>query len=86
MTKTPAKAVLFAAGALFLSGCASYRLPAVTAQEVNYRRTDPLGGTQITAKNVKSDEEKVSADEATWLTNYPWFSVSVTLKGYERKK
>lgn len=79
------KIILFLA-ALLLSGCASYRLPDVTAQEVNYRRTDPFGGTQITAKNVRSGANSITADEAMWVTTYPSFSISVTLRGYERKK
>lgn len=71
--------------ALLLGGCASYKLPAVTAAEISYHRTDPVGGTQITATNVRVDGDAVKADDATWVTTYPAFSVSVHVKGYERK-
>ncbi len=79
------KNLLIILAALALSGCASYRLPAVTAESIDYHRTDPIGGTKITAKGVKVTDGKVKAEEATWVTQYPQFSVTVTIKGYERK-
>lgn len=69
---------------LLLSGCASYQLPAINAKEFSYHRTDPAGGTTITAKNVQVDDTKVKAEEATWTTTYPTFSLHVEVKGYER--
>lgn len=70
--------------AVLLSGCASYKLPAINAESFSYHRTDPAGGTTITAKNVKVDTSKVKAEEATWTTTYPTFSLHVEVKGYER--
>ena len=78
------KTLLIIAIAVLLSGCASYQLPAINAAEFSYHRTDPAGGTTITAKNVKVDADKVKADEAQWTTTYPTFSLHVEVKGYER--
>lgn len=78
------KTILSILCAVLLSGCASYKLPAINAAEFSYHRTDPAGGTTITAKNVKVDAEKVKAEEATWTTTYPSFSLHVEVKGYER--
>lgn len=84
MKKMLTAIVLILAAAL-LSGCVSYKLPAITAQEFNYRRTDPVGGTQIKAVNVRVDGEAVKADAASWNTTYPAVSLTVEVKGYERK-
>lgn len=70
--------------ALAFSGCASYRVPPITAQELTYDRKDPAGGTVITAKNVRVEDGKVKADEVNWVTTYPAFSIRVQAKGYER--
>lgn len=78
------KTLLIIAIALLLSGCTSYNLPAINAASFSYHRTDPAGGTTITAKNVKVDADKVKADEAQWTTTYPTFSLHVEVKGYER--
>lgn len=77
--------LLIASVLIGLTGCASYKLPAITATEINYHRTDPAGGTQVTAKDVKITDGKVKAAEATWTTTYPMWSISVQVKGYERK-
>lgn len=76
--------ILLVCAVLLLSGCASYKLPAINAAEFSYHRTDPAGGTTITAKNVKVDTSKVKAEEAAWTTTYPTFSLHVEVKGYER--
>lgn len=78
------KIIAIALGSLLLSGCASYRVPPITAAEVIYNRKDPAGGTVIEAKNVRVEDDKVKADEVTWTTTYPAFSIHVSAKGYER--
>lgn len=75
-------ALVFAA--MLLAGCASYKLPAVNAGQISYRRTDPLGGTQVEATNVRVEDGKVKAETASWVTTYPSFSVSVQVRDYER--
>jgi len=81
------KTILLVIVALALSGCAtSYNLPAITAKEFEYNRTDPAGGTQVKAKNVRVEDDRVKADEASWNTTYPAFSLRVSVKGYERIK
>lgn len=77
--------LIIATAIIGLTGCASFKLPAITAEELSYHRTDPIGGTQITAKKVKVTEGKVKAEEATWTTQYPSWTISVQVKGYERK-
>jgi PBP1b-binding outer membrane lipoprotein LpoB len=76
-----------ALAAILLSGCASITLPEVTAGKIEYHRTDPLGGTHITAIGVQVDREKgvVTAETVTWNTTYPAFSVQATITDYERK-
>lgn len=81
----PITIILAAILLLTSSGCVSYKLPAITAQEFHYRRTDPVGGTQIKAVNVRVDGEAVKADAASWNTTYPAVSLTVEVKGYERK-
>lgn len=73
--------------ALLLGGCSAMpqNLPAVVADEIAYQRNDPLGGSVITAKNVNVDGEHVRAEEASWKTTYPAFSISLHVKGYKRK-
>lgn len=70
-----------------LTGCTHFNLPEVTAENAEYHRTDPFGGTHITATGVRVDKDAgtIKADSATWTTTYPAFSVRATIKGYERK-
>jgi len=70
-----------------LSGCTSFTLPEVTAGKVEYHRTDPLGGSHVTAIGVRVDREAgvVRAESVTWNTTYPAFSVQATITDYERK-
>lgn len=73
--------------AVGLTGCAnSYKLPEVSGKLVDYKRTDPFGGTAIIAKGVEVTPDVVRAEEATWTTTYPQFSVSLRVVGYERKR
>lgn len=81
------KAMILLIAALALSGCASrYTLPNVSGDAVTYSRTDPLGGTQIEATNVKVTNEAVTADTASFNTTYPAFTVKLTVKGYRRER
>jgi hypothetical protein len=69
------------------SGCVSrYRLPAIASDELFYRRTDPLGGTTVTAQGVQVTEFEVTAESVEWVTAYPSFNVSLTVKGYRRER
>ena len=81
------KILLLLIAALSLTGCASkYTLPNIQGESVTYSRTDPLGGTQIEATNVKVTDTEVTADTASWNTTYPSFSVKLTVKGYKRER
>lgn len=79
------KTLLVLACLVTLSGCASYRLPAITAESMTYKRSEPFGGTEVKASGVKVTDSKVTANTASWVTIYPSFSVSVSVEGYERK-
>lgn len=79
-------AVLLCIAAL-LTGCASnFRLPPVAGKVLHYERKDSFGGTVIDAKGIAVTAEKVTADEVTWTTTYPQFSVSLHVVGYERQR
>lgn len=70
-----------------LTGCVStFRLPEITAVNVEYTRSDPLGGTTVTAKNVAVNDKTVTADEAVWDTKYPAVTIRLKVTGYERKR
>lgn len=70
-----------------LSGCATYqKLPEITAESFDYRRTDPFGGTQIHADKVQNLPDKVIAENVTWSTTYPQFTVAISVKNYTRLK
>lgn len=80
--------IITIAAALLVSGCsiAPTKLPEVSGELVEYRRTDPLGGTTITAKGVDVTEHEVRADEVTWDTRYPTWNVYLSVKGYKRQR
>jgi len=73
--------------ALSLQGCTNFTLPEVSAERAEYHRTDPFGGTSITATGVKVDRAAgtIKTESATWTTTYPSFSIRATINGYERK-
>lgn len=72
---------------LLLTGCtSSFKLPEVSGKVVDYKRTDPFGGTTVVAKGVQVTEDKVKADEVTWTTIYPQVSITLRVEGYERKR
>jgi hypothetical protein len=75
----------FGSLAVLNTGCASYKLPPISADEINYSRKDPAGGTTITAKGVRVEGETLKADEATWVTTYPMVSVNVSVKNFRQK-
>lgn len=79
-------AVLLAITAFCLSGCSTFKLPEVQGQQVTYRRTDPIGGVTIEAKNVKVTEKYVTAEHASWSVTYPQFTMQLTVDGYKRKR
>lgn len=70
---------------LFFTGCASYSLPPIAADQIEYHRTDPFGGTLVKATGVKITDQTITAETASWVTHYPSFSVTVEVKGYKRK-
>lgn len=61
-------------------GCSS--LPnVVSVDELEYKRTDPVGGTTITAKGVKIEGNSATVEEWNRETHYPSFNQTVKLKG-----
>lgn len=70
---------------LALSGCA-HQLPAVSGKSVEYVRTDPLGGTTISAQRVVITDDEVNAERVVWDTKYPLFHIRLTVEGYSRKR
>jgi hypothetical protein len=85
--KTTIVRTVLALAILALSGCATgYKLPLVEGESMTYSRTDPLGGTQIEATEVKVTEKEVTAETASWNTTYPAFTVKLTVKGYKRQR
>jgi hypothetical protein len=79
------KKLLLISLCILFTGCASYKLPPISADEINYSRKDPAGGTTITAKNVRVDGDTLKAEEATWVTTYPMVSINVSVKNFEQK-
>lgn len=82
---------VFALAALLVAlgsgGCMSrFTLPEVSGSSLEYKRTDSLGGTTISASNVEVTETEVKAERASWVTTYPQFSVSLTVTDYKRKR
>lgn len=85
------KLILIVAACLALTGCSTpgkktFKLPNISGESVTYSRTDPFGGTQIEATNVKVTDETVTAETASWNTTYPAFTVKLTVKGYRRER
>lgn len=84
--------VLLVAGFLcgLVVGCSSgpmkIDLPEISASKISYHRTDPAGGTKITAEGVSDEDTVVKAKKVTLDTTYPSFSVSIVVEDYERKK
>lgn len=77
----------FAIAAFCLTGCASsFKLPEVAGKSVTYRRTDPFGGTTVSATNVVVTAEEIRAGSVTWTTGYPQFSISLTVEEYVQKR
>lgn len=75
------RALLVGSVVLSFSGCASLNLPPISGDSVDYKRTDPAGGTQIHAEGVTLNKDgTVNAALLTWNTTYPFFTVSVTAK------
>lgn len=81
------KKLALVACALCFTGCMNIQLPPVSASKVEYHRTDPLGGTHVTATDVAVDHAAgvVRAKSVTWNTTYPSFSIQATITDYERK-
>lgn len=65
---------------LCFTGCASIP-PVVSVEQLDYSRSDPAGGTTITAKGIKLEDGKLTVDEYSRETHYPSFNQSVKLKG-----
>ena len=81
------KAVSFGFAAICLSGCATtLKLPEVSGSLVEYRRTDPCGGTHVVARDVQVTDDAVKAASVTWSTTYPQFSITLNVENYERKR
>lgn len=80
--------ILLCAGVLSLSsGCMStlMKLPPISGDSIEYDRTDGLGGTHISAKGVRARPDgTLDAEEATWTTTYPQFSIHVKVVGYKQ--
>lgn len=85
--KTRLKSIVTLGACVALAGCKNFELPEVAASEVEYRRSDPFGGTQISATGVKIDKAAglLKADSAEWSTTYPSFSINARVKDYEQK-
>ncbi len=73
------------------TGCATrsigkIELPDISAASITYKRSDPAGGTVITAKGVVDHGAYVTADQLNLTTIYPSFSVSIDVEKYVRYK
>jgi len=80
-------AVLIVAGC---SGCATQigdlKLPEISATSIEYKRTDPVGGTRITAIGVEDKGDRITADELKVQVTYPAITLDVVVKDYVRRK
>ncbi len=68
-----------------LCGCSTLtKLPPITASQIDYKRTDPFGGTTIHAEGIDVDgtTKTVKAKVITWTTMYPQFSLVVSARDY----
>lgn len=71
--------------ALASAGCSTLqKLPPITASEIDYKRTDPLGGTTVHAEEVVTDPatNTVRAKSITWEIIYPQWTVHLSAKDY----
>ena len=66
-------------------GCMNLTLPPISAESFIYDRKDTFGGTHIVAKGVVVDDTSVRAERVTWVTTYPFISLSLSVEKYERK-
>jgi len=83
--KTCIVIVFCATSSFILTGCGS--LPKVaSAEELTYQRSDPFGGSTISAKGIKWENGKLSVDEYSRSTHYPSLNQSVTIKGAKFEK
>lgn len=76
------RALLASGAILSCVGCQTLKLPAVTADIFDYKRSDTWGGTVIHAEAVKSDGATVSAAVVQWNTTYPFFNIAVSAKNF----
>lgn len=70
-----------------LAGCLSrINIPEISAESIEYRRTDPFGGSTIIITKPSVTETDVTCEEYSRVTTYPSFNQSITVKNYHRKR
>jgi len=71
----------------FLSGCVGkIKLPEINADRVEYKRSDPWGGSTITITGLSVTKEEVKCEEYTRVTGYPSFNQSIRVINYSRPR
>lgn len=71
------------------SGCSSINridLPDISADSITYKRTDPVGGSVVEAKNLVDHGTHVTADRVKVTTIYPTVTLTIDVENYKRVK
>lgn len=58
----------------------------VAVKKLAYTRTDPAGGTTITAQGIEYKDGKLTVDQYSRETHYPSFNQSIKLEGAQFEK
>lgn len=71
---------------LLLTGCATVKLPDITAKDVRIIHRNPIFSADVTAENVVDHGTYVTADKLEYSRDGRFTSTTIIVKDYRRDK